>query len=272
LDATVASRSGTRPAGGIRISRLCKTYVASGRRTEALRDIDLDIRSGEFIVLLGRSGCGKSTLLRTLGGLLSPTTGSVTFDGKPLYDASQKLDERVLDSLGFVFQDPNLLPWRSVGRNIALPLEVQGMPAGARAARARELAESVGLAAFLEHLPSALSGGMRQRAAIARALAANPDVLLMDEPFGALDAMTRDDMNLMLQDIWMRERKTVVLVTHSITEAALLADRVVILTPHPGRIQRIVDVKLPRPRGATETKRAEYTELTALLRQEIGEA
>ncbi len=272
MTATPASPKAHRAAGGIRISQLSKTYVTGGRRTEALRDIDLDIRAGEFIVLLGRSGCGKSTLLRVLGGLLSPSAGSVTYDGKRLYDATQKLDERVLDSLGFVFQDANLLPWRSVARNIALPLEVLGVPAAERAARARGLAESVGLASFLDHLPRALSGGMRQRAAIVRALAANPDVLLMDEPFGALDAMTRDDMNLMLQDIWMREKKTVVLVTHSITEAAFLADRVVILTPHPGRIQRIVDVSFPRPRGGADIKGAQYMELMALLRQEIGEA
>ena len=177
----------------------------------------------------------------------------------------------MLGSLGFVFQDANLLPWRSVERNIALPLEVLGVPKADRQARARALAQAVGLSAFLDHLPRALSGGMRQRAAIVRALAANPDVLLMDEPFGALDAMTRDDMNLMLQELWLREKKTVVLVTHSITEAAFLADRVVILTPHPGRIQRIVDVDFVRPRFLGDTKGAEFLALIALLRSEIGE-
>ena len=257
--------------GGICITRLCKTYSRAGQSTEALRNINLDIRSGEFIVLLGRSGCGKTTLLRMLGGLLSPTSGSITFDGKSLFDAQLKLDQRVLGSLGFVFQDANLLPWRSVERNIALPLEVLGVPKADRQARARALAQAVGLSAFLDHLPRALSGGMRQRAAIVRALAANPDVLLMDEPFGALDAMTRDDMNLMLQELWLREKKTVVLVTHSITEAAFLADRVIILTPHPGRIQRIVDVDFARPRFLGDTKSAEFLALIALLRSEIGE-
>ena len=257
--------------GGICITRLCKTYSSAGQSTEALRNINLDIRSGEFIVLLGRSGCGKTTLLRMLGGLLSPTSGSITFDGKSLFDAQLKLDQRVLGSLGFVFQDANLLPWRSVERNIALPLEVLGVPKADRQARARALAQAVGLSAFLDHLPRALSGGMRQRAAIVRALAANPDVLLMDEPFGALDAMTRDDMNLMLQELWLREKKTVVLVTHSITEAAFLADRVIILTPHPGRIQRIVDVDFVRPRFLGDTKGAEFLALIALLRSEIGE-
>jgi NitT/TauT family transport system ATP-binding protein len=164
-----------------------------------------------------------------------------------------------------------LLPWRTVSRNIELPLEVMGVPAPERASRARELARAVGLEPFLAHLPKALSGGMKQRAAIVRALAANPGVLLMDEPFGALDAMTRDDMNLMLQDIWMQQRKTVVLVTHSITEAAFLADRVVILTPRPGRIQAVVDVNFPRPRALDSIKTAEYQALMATLRHEIGE-
>jgi NitT/TauT family transport system ATP-binding protein len=268
---TSTPSASTVATGGICITHLCKTYSSAGQSTEALRDINLDIRSGEFIVLLGRSGCGKTTLLRMLGGLLSPTSGSITFDGKSLFDAQLKLDQRVLGSLGFVFQDANLLPWRSVERNISLPLEVQGVPKADRQARARALAQAVGLSAFLEHLPRALSGGMRQRAAIVRALAANPDVLLMDEPFGALDAMTRDDMNLMLQELWLREKKTVVLVTHSITEAAFLADRVVILTPHPGRIQRIVDVDFARPRLLGDTKSAEFLALIALLRSEIGE-
>ena len=256
--------------GGIRIDQLSKTYTTGGVNTEALRDIDLDIRPGEFIVLLGRSGCGKSTLLRALGGLLAPSAGTISYDGRRLYDG-EKVDDQVLGSLGFVFQEANLLPWRTVARNIALPLEVQGVPKAERMARAAELARSVDLERFLEHLPKALSGGMRQRTAIMRALAGNPGVLLMDEPFGALDAMTRDDMNLMLQEVWLREKKTIVLVTHSITEAAFLADRVVVLTPHPGRIQRIVEVGFPRPRAVADTKGAAYQELIALLRHEIGE-
>ena len=264
----MSKESGT---GGIQISHLSKTYLTRGRRTEALRDITLDIKSGEFIVLLGRSGCGKSTLLRMLGGLLSPSSGSITFDGKPLYDAQQKPDDGVLGSLGFVFQDANLLPWRSVSRNISLALEVQGVSAAQQRERAAQLAQSVGLQAFLDHLPKALSGGMLQRAAIARALAGNPDVLLMDEPFGALDALTRDDMNLMLQDIWLREKKTVVLVTHSITEAAFLADRVIVLSPHPGQIQRIVANPSPRPRSMADIKNTDYQSLISLLRKEIGE-
>ncbi len=257
--------------GAIAIQHIGKTYVSRQTRTEALRDITLDIAPGEFLVLLGRSGCGKSTLLRMLGGLLPPSTGSIHIGGRALYNTRGKADDSVLGSLGFVFQDANLLPWRTVWRNIALPLEVLGVPRAERRARASQLASVVGLEKFLDHLPRALSGGMRQRASIMRALAANPDVLLMDEPFGALDAMTRDDMNLMLQDIWQREKKTVVLVTHSIAEAAFLADRIVVLTPHPGRIQKIVKVDFPRPRQLSLSEDPGFQDLIAELRAELGE-
>jgi len=258
-------------AGAIAIKGVSKTYVTRSESTLALRNIDLDIAPGEFLVLLGRSGCGKSTLLRTLGGLLPPTEGSVTISGRPLYDGRGRADDDALGSLGFVFQDPNLLAWRSVWRNIALPLEVTGVPKAERRARAASLASAVGLDRFLDHLPRALSGGMRQRVAIMRALAPNPSILLLDEPFGALDAMTRDDMNLMLQDIWMREGKTVVLVTHSIPEAAFLADRIVVLSPHPGRIQRIVPVTFARPRTLSLTQDPAFQELVNQLRAELGE-
>jgi NitT/TauT family transport system ATP-binding protein len=184
----------------------------------------------------------------------------------------------VLDSLGFVFQDANLLPWRSVARNIALPLEVLGVPAAERAARARGLAESVGLASFLDHLPRALSGGMRQRAAIVRALAANPDVLLMDEPFGALDAMTRDDMNLELLRIWGEQRtgadgarKTVIFVTHSIPEACFLSDRVVVMSPRPGRVAAVKSVQLERPRTVATRVSPELGRMTLELYNHLSQ-
>ena len=258
-------------AGTISIRGLSKTYATRRARTEALRGIDLEIAPGEFIVVLGRSGCGKSTLLRALGGLLPPSEGGITIDGRPLYDARGGADDGALGSLGFVFQEANLLAWRSVWRNIALPLEVIGVPRAERKARAMALAASVGLEAFADHLPRALSGGMRQRVAICRALAADPSVLLLDEPFGALDAMTRDEMNLMLQDVWMRERRTIVLVTHSIAEAAFLADRIVVLSPHPGRIQRIVEVGYPRPRSAATMREPAFHDLVDRLRLDLGE-
>jgi NitT/TauT family transport system ATP-binding protein len=248
-----------------------KIYSGRGQRTLAVDKVSLAIAPGEFIVLLGRSGCGKSTLLKMLGGLLSPTHGEIAVAGRALYDARGRASHDALGSLGFVFQDANLLAWRSVWRNIALPLEVIGTGREQRRARAAELAREVGLEGFLDALPRALSGGMRQRVAIARALAANPGVLLMDEPFGALDAMTRDDMNLLLQQIWIQERKTIVLVTHSITEAAFLADRIVVMSPRPGRIQRIVEVPFARPRTRGIVDDPRFQALTGELREELGE-
>jgi NitT/TauT family transport system ATP-binding protein len=246
-------------------------YPTRAGRVTALAPIDLDIQPGEFLVLLGPSGCGKTTLLRMLGGLVPPTTGSITIGGKELWALKERADYDVLGNLGFVFQEPNLLPWRSVWKNIALPLEVRGVRRAERFQRARELAETMGLGGFLHHLPRALSGGMRQRVAIARALSQEPSILLMDEPFGALDAMTRDQMNLMLQDLWIQTGKTIVLVTHSIPEAVFLADRVVLLTPRPGRIQRIVSVPFARPRGLQLVKEKGFNDLVAELRAELGE-
>jgi NitT/TauT family transport system ATP-binding protein len=263
----------TPPASGaaIALDGVTKIYSGRGQRTLAVDKVSLAIAPGEFVVLLGRSGCGKSTLLKMLGGLLSPTHGDIAVAGRVLYDGQGRAQHEALGSLGFVFQDANLLAWRSVWRNIALPLEVLGMAKEQRRARAAALAREVGLDGFLDALPRALSGGMRQRVAIARALAANPGVLLMDEPFGALDAMTRDDMNLLLQELWLQERKTIVLVTHSITEAAFLADRIVVMSPRPGRIQRVVDVDFARPRARSIVDDPRFQALTTALRVELGE-
>ena len=261
----------TAQGGAISIENLTKVYSGRGQQTVALRDITLDIHPREFVVLLGRSGCGKTTLLRTLGGLLPPTSGQIKIDGRTLYDARGQAQRDILGNLGFVFQDSNLLPWRTVWRNIALPLEVQKMPQAARRERARQLAQTVGLENFLEHLPRALSGGMRQRVAIMRALAPEPSILLMDEPFGSLDAITRDELNLALQDIWLTQHKTIVLVTHSISEAVLLADRIVLLSPHPGRIQRMIPVDFPRPRALALARTEEFQKLIGELRDELGE-
>jgi NitT/TauT family transport system ATP-binding protein len=258
-------------AGALALDAVTKIYQTRGRQTLAVEDISLAIAPGEFVVLLGRSGCGKSTLLRMLGGLLAPTRGAISVEGRTLYDARGKADGAALGSLGFVFQEANLLPWRSVWRNIALPLEVLDQPKEARRARALELAREVGLDGFVDALPRALSGGMRQRVAIARALAANPGVLLMDEPFGALDAMTRDDMNRMLQALWLAERKTIVLVTHSIAEAAFLADRIVVMSPRPGRIQKMIRVDFARPRDPRLADDRRFQALTGELRAELGE-
>ena len=265
--ATDAAGSGA----AISIQQVGKTYPAGAGPVTALLPTDLHVAPGEFIVLLGPSGCGKTTLLRMLGGLISPTEGAIEIGGKPLFSGRDAKPAReTLGSLGFVFQAPNLMPWRKVWRNIALPLEAKGIGRAERRERATEMAELVGLGDFLDHYPKALSGGMQQRVAIARALIHRPSILLMDEPFGALDAMTRDQMNLLLQRLWLDTGKTVVLVTHSISEAVFLADRVVLLSQRPGRVQDIVDVDFPRPRPLGIEDDPRFGELVGHLREQLG--
>ena len=212
-------------------------------QVDALVDIDLTIAPGEFISLIGPSGCGKSTLLRVIGDLLEPTAGSVTINGKSAHQA------RVDQDYGMAFQQSGLFEWRTVERNIELPLELKGWDKAKRRERAHEMLELVKLPEFAKHMPWQLSGGMQQRIAIARALAAHPQLLLMDEPFGALDEMTREHMQAELLRICNDTHTTVVFVTHSIPEAVYLADRVVVMSPRPGRITQIVDVGLGRDRS-----------------------
>ena len=255
----------------ISVKGVGKTYDASAGPVRALMPTDLEVRPGEFVVLLGPSGCGKTTLLRMLAGLIAPTEGSIEIGGRPLFSGRDEKPARdTLGSLGFVFQAPKLMPWRKIWRNIALPLEAKGIGKAERKARAAELAELVGLAEFLDHYPKQLSGGMQQRVAIARALIHRPSILLMDEPFGALDAMTRDSMNLLLQQLWRETGKTIVLVTHSISEAVFLADRVVLLSQRPGRVQDVVGVDFPRPRELTVSGQAKFGELVDSLRKQLG--
>jgi NitT/TauT family transport system ATP-binding protein len=233
-------------------------------QVDALTDIDLTIAPGEFISLIGPSGCGKSTLLRVIADLLEPTAGSVTINGKSAHRA------RVDQDYGMAFQQSGLFEWRTVERNIELPLELKGWDKAKRRERAREMLELVKLPEFGKHMPWQLSGGMQQRIAIARALAAHPQLLLMDEPFGALDEMTREHMQAELLRICNDTGTTVVFVTHSIPEAVYLADRVVVMSPRPGRITQIVDVGLGRDR--TELTReandffARVTEVREALR------
>jgi NitT/TauT family transport system ATP-binding protein len=225
----------------ITVSQLEKTYATRGRSTvQALAGISLDIAAGEFVTIVGQSGCGKTTLMRILAGLLAPTSGTVALRGRPVVGPSR--------DVGIVFQDPTLLPWRTVFDNVMLPVQVLGLDRDASATRARALLGLVGLQGFEDKYPHELSGGMRQRVAIARALVHEPSLLLMDEPFGALDAMTREFMNVELLRIWKEAAKTIVFITHSIPEAVFLADRVVVMSARPGRIQEIVHVDLPRPR------------------------
>ena len=209
----------------------------------ALEEINFAVSDGEFVSLIGPSGCGKSTLLRVVADLSKPTRGKVQVGGESPNAA------RLKRKVGFVFQDPALLEWRRVLQNVALPLEIKGVSRREREKSAQELIELVGLKGFESSYPRQLSGGMRQRAAIARAMSTNPEVMLMDEPFGALDQITRDRLNMELLNLSQRQRMTVLFVTHSIHEAVLLSDRVFVMTPRPGRISGEIEVDLPRPRN-----------------------
>lgn len=255
------------PLPRLRIADLSHRYGSAEDGTWALRDIALDVAQGEFVVVLGQSGCGKSTLLNILGGLITPTSGNVAVSGVPLFPLRR---DKSGPRLAYVFQEANLLPWRSVLRNVTLPLELQGVAKGERERRARDYLDIVGLADFAEKLPHQLSGGMRQRVSIARALASDPEIVLMDEPFGALDAMTRDQLNEFLQGLWMQQRFSVVFVTHSINEAIFLADRIVMLSSRPGRIAMIHRVDIPRPRTGDVVADARFRELLETIRQDLG--
>lgn len=224
----------------IHIDGLYKTYASSNGRVTALEDVDLTIKQNEFVTLVGPSGCGKSTLLKLIGALIRPTRGTLLFDQAPLL--------RPTRDVGIVFQEAVLLQWRTVLDNVLLPTEILGLNKAASRKRAMDLINLVGLGGFEKRFPRELSGGMQQRVSLCRALIHNPSVLLMDEPFAALDAMTREELGFELMRIWDNDKKTVIFVTHNITEAILLADRVVAMTPRPGRIARIVDIDLARPR------------------------
>ena len=240
----------------------------SSEEVVALQDINLEIGANEFVSLIGPSGCGKSTLLRLIADLLTPTSGQVSVNGKTPQQA--RLDR----DYGFVFQAPTLYEWRSVNQNVQLPLEIMGFPPPKRAERAREMLKLVELESFGNLYPWQLSGGMQQRVAIARALAFQPALLLMDEPFGALDEFTRERMNMELLKIWGRTGGTVIFVTHSIAEAVFLSSRVVVISPRPGRITKVLEIDLPRPR-TFETREDErffaaVTEVRESLREAYG--
>jgi NitT/TauT family transport system ATP-binding protein len=242
MSATLAPLAPTRArATLIDLDAVSKIYpTRDGGSVAAVDRVSCTIHEGEFITILGPSGCGKSTLLTMIAGLLAPTSGALRYRGREL--SAPQAD------VGIVFQDPVLLPWRTVQANVALPAELAGTPASERADRAAALLRMVGLAGFERKLPTELSGGMQQRVAIARALMRDPALILMDEPFGALDAMTREQMNLEVQRISLETGATFLFVTHSIPEAAFLADRVFVMTGRPSNIREIVEIDLPRPR------------------------
>jgi NitT/TauT family transport system ATP-binding protein len=256
-------RVATCPAGppAIEVSGVSHIFVRDDEETHALDNVDLELGDGEFVAVVGPSGCGKSTLLRIIAGLLAPTEGDCRVMGKPVAGA--------VTDLGIVFQSPVLLDWRSVLGNVLVQIELRGGDPSRHVEAATRLLDAVGLADFLNRYPHELSGGMRQRTAIVRALIHDPPLLLMDEPFGALDALTREQMRIDLEALWLARRKTVLFITHSIDEAVLLADRVVVMSPRPGKIERILPIDMPRPRGVEARQSADYVaaveEITAIF-------
>lgn len=244
----------------IDIRELCKVYTTrDGGKVEALQDISFEVEEGSFVTVVGPSGCGKSTMLKILAGILPKSSGEVFLGGQEVTGPRR--------DIGVVFQSPVLLPWRTVLDNVTVPAEVQGLDMDTHRERAMELLDLVGLTGFEEQYPFELSGGMQQRVGIGRALVSDPAFLLMDEPFGALDAMTRERMNMELLRIWRESAKTILFITHSIPEAVLLADRVIVLTERPGRIARIVDVDLPRPRDIEMVTSDQFGVYTTQLRK-----
>jgi len=251
------------PVAAIELRNVGQRFVSSdGSPVEALQDVNLSLRRHEFVSVIGPSGCGKSTLLRLVGGLLKPTSGTVSIFGMPVSEPR--------DEVGFAFQKPTLLPWLNVVDNIIFPMKHKYGRVDARdSARAQALLETIGLTDFARKRPSELSGGMQQRVSIARALLHDPDILLMDEPFSALDALTRDEMSFELLRIWGERPKTVVFVTHSIQEALLLSDRIVVMSARPGRVAEIIDVPLARPRNLATLSNPVFTQLANDIRVKV---
>ena len=245
----------------VRIEGVQKIYKTRRDEIEAIRSVSMDVRNGEFVSILGPSGCGKSTLLMAVGGILPLTAGRILIDQQEVTGPRRET--------GVVFQSPVLMPWRSLIKNVMFPIETLGLPRKEYESRAVELLNMTGLSEFMENVPTELSGGMQQRVAICRALIHNPSLLLMDEPFSALDAMTRDYMNQELLRIWQEFQKTVLFVTHSIREAVYLSDRVFVMSPRPAVISRVVDITLPRPRELAIEETPEFNAYVADLRKSI---
>jgi NitT/TauT family transport system ATP-binding protein len=241
------------------VDRATKYYQTTTGSVHALDNISLEVREGEFLCILGPSGCGKTTLLWCMAGLHEMSSGEIRLGAESITKPHPEI--------AMIFQDANLLPWRNLEANINLPFELKRIPTDRQ--RIRQLLDRVGLTGFENKFPRELSGGMQQRASIVRSLSVNPSVLLMDEPFGALDAFTRDEMNLLIQEIWMETRKTIAFVTHSISEAIFLADRVVVMSARPGRITSIYDVDIPRPRPVEIQTQPEFIERVLKIKARI---
>jgi NitT/TauT family transport system ATP-binding protein len=249
----------------IAIRDLEKTFVEGAREVHAVAGVSLDVRDGEFVALVGPSGCGKSTVLNMIGALVAPSAGAVLVDGQPVRDRAPR-------QVGYVFQKDTVFPWRTVEDNIALGLQYRGVPPASRAVRVREAIALGGLQGFEQAFPATLSGGMRQRVALLRSLVVDPEILLMDEPFGALDTHTKLTLQAELLSLWEAKHQTVVFVTHDLSEAITMADRIVVMTRRPGRIKRVYDVKLPRPRDVIRLRESdEYSREYGEIWHELGQ-
>jgi len=248
----------------IGIEAVSLVYRSRQADVHALDNVSFAARDREFVALLGPSGCGKSTLLKLIAGLIAPTRGTIRVNGRKVSGPTP--------SIGIVFQSPLLMAWRTVLQNILLPIDIRDLRATDYLPAARDLIRLVGLEGFEHAHPHQLSGGMQQRVGLCRALIHDPDLLVMDEPFGALDAMTREQMNAELQRIWIERRKTVLFITHSIAEAVYLADRVLVMSPRPGRLVGEIAVDLPRPRTVATTERPEFVQLTREVRRRLNTA
>ena len=255
----------------IKFDHVTKVFETRSQTITAVKDYSMEIQAGEFVSILGPSGCGKSTLIRMLDGIIDTTEGDVLIDGVKVNHKGKKMPREVLRKLGFIFQQPNMLPWYTVRQNVALPLQVFGLKGPEWDRRVDDLLKMVGLQDYADAHPSEISGGMLQRAGVIRAMVHDPEILLMDEPFGALDELTREQMNMELLDIWRSTGKTIIFITHNIEEAVLLSSRVYVMGTNPGRLVETVTLDLPRPRELSMITQPKFIEYRQLLESYIGE-
>lgn len=257
-------------ANKIKFENITKVFETRRQTTIAVKDFMMEMPAGEFISIIGPSGCGKSTLIRMLDGIIKPTSGSIYIDGVKVSN-KKKMPNETLKRMGFIFQQANLLPWYTVRQNVALPLKIFGLKGEQWEKRVDQLIDMVGLTKYADAYPIEISGGMSQRAGVIRAMVHDPEILLMDEPFGSLDEMTREQLDMELLDIWKQTQKTVIFITHSVEEAILLSSRVYVMGTNPGRLVSIVDIDLPRPRSLSMITDPKFIEYESNLTNLIGE-
>ena len=255
----------------ITFDHVTKRFETRHQTILAVSDYSMKIKSGEFVSILGPSGCGKSTLIRMLDGIITPTEGEIRIDGEQVNIKGKKVPQSMLKRMGFIFQQPNLLPWYTVRENVSLPLKVFGLKGPQWNERVQCLIDLVGLTKYAEAYPAEISGGMLQRAGVIRAMVHDPEILLMDEPFGALDELTREQLNIELLKIWMETKKTIIFITHNIEEAVLLSGKIFVMGTQPGRLVDVVDIDLPRPRTLQMITQKNFIDYKVQLTNTIGE-